>query len=242
MNAAGRRLRYAFSVDRPEPAVEEDDIGGEVSADEPEKRFPPVSHSTPLHPLSSITALAAIIARIVPPFLPQEAGASVAPHGVQRRGFLDRRNSKLTHRSFSHNRGRVWWHTMFDRSRALVRRSSRHRSAGRTRLSIGHVTIDKLRHEVHIGRQRVSLTRTECALLWQLALQPGRVFRREELLTHVWTGVTVEPRTVDTHVSKVRRKLHGRPEGPILIETIWGFGYRFKTAAEIDETSGQRRP
>ena len=99
----------------------------------------------------------------------------------------------------------------------------------RTRAVIGPLTIDKLRHEVKLGVRKINLTPTEFALLWRLASEPGRVFRRDELLGDVWgDAVTVEDRTVDTHMSKVRRKLRQSPGSPSLIETVWGIGYRLK--------------
>lgn len=91
------------------------------------------------------------------------------------------------------------------------------------RLSMGILMIDRAQHEVMVGRRVVRLTPTECALLWQLALAPGRVFRRDELLAGVWQGVAVESRTVDTHLSKVSRKLREHPRAPFLIETVWGW-------------------
>jgi DNA-binding response OmpR family regulator len=99
----------------------------------------------------------------------------------------------------------------------------------RTRLVIGALAIDKLRYEVKLGIRTIKLTPTEYALLWRLASEPGRVFRRDELLGDVWGDrVTVEDRTIDTHMSKVRRKLRQSPGLPSLIETVWGIGYRLK--------------
>jgi two-component system, OmpR family, response regulator len=99
----------------------------------------------------------------------------------------------------------------------------------RTRLVIGTLAIDKVRYEVKLGARTIVLTPTEFALLWRLALEPGRVFRRDELLGEIWgKGVTVEDRTVDTHMSKVRRKLRQSTGSPSLIETVWGMGYRLK--------------
>jgi len=99
----------------------------------------------------------------------------------------------------------------------------------RTRLVIGALAIDKLRHEIKLGIRKINLTPTEFALLWRLASEPGRVFRRDELLGDVWgNDVTVEHRTIDTHMSKVRRKLRQSPGSPSLIETVWGIGYRLK--------------
>jgi len=99
----------------------------------------------------------------------------------------------------------------------------------KNRLAVGRLTIDKDRHEATLGSYTIRLTPIESALLWRLASEPGRVFGREELLANVWGhGITVEHRTVDTHMSKVRRKLRERPDGPSLIETIWGMGYRLR--------------
>lgn len=100
-----------------------------------------------------------------------------------------------------------------------------------TRVVIGLLAIDKLRHEVTLASQGVKLTPTEFALLWRLALEPGRVFRRDELLKAVWgRGISVETRTIDAHMSKLRRKLGRSPEGLSLIETVWGIGYRLTEA------------
>jgi|SRR5690349_24733230 DNA-binding response OmpR family regulator len=94
---------------------------------------------------------------------------------------------------------------------------------------VGPLTIDKLRHEVTVASRKVKLTPTEFALLWQLASDPGRVFRRDELLQAVWgQSISVENRTVDAHMSKVRRKLYRPREAPSLVETVWGIGYRLR--------------
>lgn len=99
----------------------------------------------------------------------------------------------------------------------------------KTRKAIGLLTVDKLRHEATLASQNVKLTPTEFALLWRLASEPGRVFRRDELLQAVWgNGITVEDRTIDAHMSKVRRKLRRPPDGLSLIETVWGIGYRLR--------------
>jgi DNA-binding response OmpR family regulator len=109
-----------------------------------------------------------------------------------------------------------------DHARSLKEKEKR-------RLAIGLLTIDKDRREVKLGSRMIRLTPIEFALLWGLALEPDRVFRREELLVNVWGhDISVEYRTVDAHMSKVRRKLCERPDGPSLIETIWGIGYRLR--------------
>ena len=95
------------------------------------------------------------------------------------------------------------------------------------RLVRGTLTIDRLRHEVTVSKQRVHLTPREFELLWALASYPGKVFHREELLTRVWgKGIHVAPRTVDVHMAKLRQKLRSTESQSDLVETIWGVGYR----------------
>ena len=71
---------------------------------------------------------------------------------------------------------------------------------------------------------RLDLRSGEFELLMALARDPGVVLTRDALLEDVWgTDFPGETRTVDVHVSEVRKKL--RPDGPT-IETVRGFGYR----------------
>jgi len=105
------------------------------------------------------------------------------------------------------------------RLKALLRRSGR-----KNRLVFGALILDLEAAEVHLGGQKVGLTRREFDLLVFLARHPGRVFDRETLLDAVW-GVEYfgTPRTVDQHVAQLREKL-----GPSWIETVRGRGYRFR--------------
>ncbi|HLH66538.1 MAG TPA: response regulator transcription factor [Solirubrobacteraceae bacterium] len=106
---------------------------------------------------------------------------------------------------------------------ALLRRAERVRSGGRLR--VGPLEIDRRTHGVHVDGRHVHLSRKELALLEALAGDPYRVFTRDELLRDVWGFATpVRTRTVDTHASRLRRKLGG--EGSGLIANVWGVGYR----------------
>ena len=74
----------------------------------------------------------------------------------------------------------------------------------------------------------IELTRQEFDLLHHLAARPGRVFSREALLEAVWADdVYVTDRTVDTVISRLRRKVEQDPRDPELILTAWGVGYKF---------------
>ena len=74
----------------------------------------------------------------------------------------------------------------------------------------------------------VELTRQEFDLLYQLASRRGVVFSRAALLQQVWSDDTyVTDRTVDTVISRLRRKIEQDPHDPELILTAWGVGYKF---------------
>lgn len=96
-------------------------------------------------------------------------------------------------------------------------------------VSFGQLAIDRHRHEVTVDNQVVHLTPREFQLLWTLTQRPGKVYRREELLTLVWgTETFVAVRTVDVHIAKLRHKLRTRDNHPDIVETIWGVGYRLQ--------------
>ena len=76
--------------------------------------------------------------------------------------------------------------------------------------------------------QSVELTRQEFDLLHLLASRPGIVFSRMALLTKIWSGDEyVTERTVDTVVSRLRKKIEHDAQDPELILTAWGVGYKF---------------
>jgi DNA-binding response OmpR family regulator len=117
-------------------------------------------------------------------------------------------------------------------SRIRARRREGTKSTGQEnaeRLTLAHLTIDRIRHEVKMDSQTIHLTPREFDLLRVLASQPGQVYRREDLLSQVWgKGIFVAPRTVDVHMAKLRQKLRFTETQPDLVETIWGVGYRIR--------------
>ena len=77
----------------------------------------------------------------------------------------------------------------------------------------------------------MKLTKQEFDLLYLLAARRGIVFSRAALLARVWSGDSVvTERTVDTVVSRLRRKVERDPQDPRLILTAWGVGYKFVDA------------
>lgn len=91
----------------------------------------------------------------------------------------------------------------------------------------GELKIDYAGFTVTCGNKEIKLTRKEFALLALLTRNQGRVIPRERLLDHVW-GLAYygEARTLDVHMSGLRRKLGESGEG---IETVIGIGYRFRS-------------
>jgi two-component system, OmpR family, phosphate regulon response regulator PhoB len=98
-------------------------------------------------------------------------------------------------------------------------------SAGST-ISAGPITIDRSAHRATLDGEELNLTATEYKLLLTLVERRGRVQTRPQLLETVWDAQPdKQTRTVDMHVQRLRSKL-GESGG--MIETVRGFGYRFK--------------
>jgi DNA-binding response OmpR family regulator len=90
------------------------------------------------------------------------------------------------------------------------------------------VALDPERREAIVRGSVVDLTKQEFDLLYLLAARPGIVFSRTALLAKVWTDDTyVTERTVDTVISRLRRKVEPDAQNPELILTAWGVGYKF---------------
>lgn len=91
-------------------------------------------------------------------------------------------------------------------------------------LKIGNLTIDPERFIVVKGEEEIILAKKEFELLYLLALKPGRVFLRNEILNQVWGNeVIVGDRTIDVHIRKIRQKLDID-----CITTVKGVGYKFE--------------
>lgn len=89
------------------------------------------------------------------------------------------------------------------------------------------LTMDLARRAVVVQDQPLELTRQEFDLLYHLATHRGIVFSRTRLLQTAWTNDTYTERTVDTVISRLRKKLERDARRPELILTAWGVGYKF---------------
>ena len=110
------------------------------------------------------------------------------------------------------------------RLRAVLRRAQP--AAVVAEIVIGRVAIDVGARQVRVGAQPAELTGLEFDILLALARRPGRVVPRETLLAEAGRDdITVNDRTVDVHVSHLRRKLGDDSRSPRLIKTVRGVGY-----------------
>ncbi len=92
---------------------------------------------------------------------------------------------------------------------------------------LGKLTLDPASHRVKVGEEKLTLGPTEFRLLRYFMQHPDRVFRRNQLLDHVWgRSVYIDDRTVDVHIRRLRKALE--PHGVDgMIQTVRGTGYRF---------------
>lgn len=106
--------------------------------------------------------------------------------------------------------------------KALLKRSIAERTEDLVLESNG-VKVDPERVMVYVNEQEIQLPKKEFELLALLISKPGKVFKREEIYTHVWgTELFVGERTIDVHIRKLREKI-----GEERIKTIKGVGYKF---------------
>jgi DNA-binding response OmpR family regulator len=98
--------------------------------------------------------------------------------------------------------------------------------------SAGTVEYDGLQidfgaREARVRGELATLTAREFELLAFLVRRPRQVFRRDELLEHVWGYTYGDTSTVTVHIRRLREKIEDDPSTPRRITTVWGVGYRF---------------
>ena len=89
--------------------------------------------------------------------------------------------------------------------------------------------IDRQSRRVYVKEKEINLTAKEFDLLEFLAMNPDKVYSREELLNIVWGyEYPGDARTVDVHVRRLREKVEPNPSDPMYVYTKWGVGYYFR--------------
>ena len=115
------------------------------------------------------------------------------------------------------------------RVEALTRRSRL--ASPSAYLDYGLLKIDLVHRRVHFQSELVELTPQEFSLLYVLAQVGGTPLSRSELLRRAWPDEIDNPRTVDTHVLSLRKKVETDPRQPSLIQTVRNVGYRLNLEA-----------
>ncbi|MBM0226643.1 MULTISPECIES: response regulator transcription factor [Micromonospora] len=115
------------------------------------------------------------------------------------------------------------------RARAVLRRSTDDAGGGDPTLVVGGLRIDPRSRQVSLDAVPVELTPREFDLLHHLASRPGQVVTKRELLTEVWRiPYGGADKTVDVHLSWLRRKLGESAQEPRYLHTVRGVGVRLE--------------
>lgn len=112
------------------------------------------------------------------------------------------------------------------RIRSVLRRTEGQEMAEH-QIRRGELLISEAQCRVWKRGKEIPLTPTEFKLLLTLAAKPGIVYSRLQLLETLEDGILNDERTVDAHISRIRKKIEDDPSNPIYIQTVYGFGYRF---------------
>ncbi|MGW2788193.1 response regulator transcription factor [Streptomyces populi] len=116
------------------------------------------------------------------------------------------------------------------RVESVLRRS---RPAPATRsLRAAGVAVDPAARRATRDGVELSLTLREFDLLSFFLRHPGRAFSRQDLMREVWGWDFGDLSTVTVHVRRLRGKVEDDPARPLLIQTVWGVGYRFEPGGE----------
>jgi two-component system response regulator RegX3 len=122
------------------------------------------------------------------------------------------------------------------RIRAVLRRAGDTQPAPSKQgpLEVGPVRVDHSRRAASLHGEELDLTRKEFELLGLLMREAGAVISRERLIDEVWdTNWFGSTKTLDVHVSSLRRKLGDDSQNPRFIHTVRGVGFRFTAADEL---------
>ncbi|MEM8828900.1 MAG: response regulator transcription factor [Cyanobacteria bacterium P01_G01_bin.19] len=128
------------------------------------------------------------------------------------------------------------------RVEALIRRM-RINKAVPLSIECKDLKIDLAQRRVKLNDSFVELTPQEFSLLYVLAQAEGNPLSRAELLQRAWPEAIDNPRTIDTHVLSLRKKIEVSPRQPNIIQTVRNVGYRFNPELiEQQKNAGDDRP
>jgi two-component system, OmpR family, response regulator ChvI len=120
---------------------------------------------------------------------------------------------------------------LVERIRTLLRRGelARGRGEGEPVIQRGDLVLDPARHQCSWRGTNVDLTVTEFLILKSLALRPGHVKNRDQLMDGAYgEHIYVDDRTIDSHIKRLRKKFKAIDQDFAQIETLYGVGYRYR--------------
>lgn len=126
------------------------------------------------------------------------------------------------------------------RVQAILRRVKKTEKVERIEFNHKQLAIDLSKKEVTVKGQDVILTPIEYKLLTNMALNPGRVYSRMDLLEKIQDeGMYYEgyERSVDTHIKNLRKKIELDSRQPTFILTVFGMGYKFGGVLDVSNTA-----
>jgi DNA-binding response OmpR family regulator len=116
---------------------------------------------------------------------------------------------------------------MVARVKAILRRTGMEKETGDV-FEFGDVLVDFKRHEVLKAGEKVHLTALEFKLLKFFIKRKGEVVNRDDLLDEAWGDAIISPRTIDSHIVHLRKKIEPDPSHPRYLVSIRGVGHRFE--------------
>jgi two-component system alkaline phosphatase synthesis response regulator PhoP len=123
------------------------------------------------------------------------------------------------------------------RVRAVLRRAQREPGTDDEPLEVGGLRLDQARHEATLDGDLLDLTLKEFEVLRLLMRNAGAVVSRDQLIDEVWDVNWFGPtKTLDVHVSGLRKKLGDDPAAPRYLYTVRGVGFRCASSDELDTT------
>ena len=115
------------------------------------------------------------------------------------------------------------------RINAVLRRITPTHNNTSSKISYPSLEIDLNNYSVKLDGKKINLTKKEIEVLWMIAIAPNKILSRDELLDNIWgEDYFGDPRTIDTHIKRLRAKLNLNGQYAWDIKTIWGAGYKFE--------------
>jgi DNA-binding response OmpR family regulator len=116
------------------------------------------------------------------------------------------------------------------RLKSLERRLEPEKEENRSTIEFKPFVIDVYSRLFYKNEKEIELTPTEFSIAKLFIENPGKAFKRDEILNHVW-GVDFvgDSKIVDVNIRRLRSKIEEDSSQPAFIETVWGVGYRWKS-------------